>query len=161
MCPWSLTLQSTLPAVAYECRDNYCCIFNVEYLYQTWRSERPRPDTSPVVQDAWSLGNLLNQPKCGHSGNSQHRLTTRRVSVLAGKRDSTQGGSSIASTIQGKNSMPSFSRNTSPVAVLTEPMTPPVPMDQFWGSAQSSPVQLEGLTAPDRRLAVIDSKGLV
>jgi hypothetical protein len=52
-------------------------------------------------------------------GNSQLHPGKRCVSVLAGERDSSQEGSSVASTIQGQNSTPSSSRNNSVVADIT------------------------------------------
>jgi len=48
------------------------------------------------------------------------RPARRRVSVPAGKSDSSQGGSSVASSIQGQNSTPSSSLNNSRVADITQ-----------------------------------------
>jgi len=56
-------------------------------------------------------------------GNSQLPAAKRRFSVLAGERNSSQGGSSVASTIQGLNSVPSSSLNNSRVADITQHMT--------------------------------------
>jgi hypothetical protein len=55
--------------------------------------------------------------------NSQLPPDKRRVSVPAGERDSSQGGSCIASTIQGHNSTPSSSLNNSSVADITQRVT--------------------------------------
>jgi len=76
-------------------------------------SQSPNPVTSPVVRNDQSRQNQQTQ---GPSGNSQLPPAKRRVSVPAGKRDSSQGGSSVASTIQGQNSTPSSSLNNSRVA---------------------------------------------
>jgi hypothetical protein len=55
--------------------------------------------------------------------NSQLPPAKRRISVPAGERDSSQGGSSVASTIQGQNSTPSSLLNNSRVADITERVT--------------------------------------
>jgi hypothetical protein len=86
-------------------------------------SQSPHSVTSPVVQNVRSLSNRQNQQKRGPSGNSQLPPAKRRVSVLDGNRDSSQGGSSVASTIQGQNSTPSSSLNNSRVADITERVT--------------------------------------
>jgi len=57
------------------------------------------------------------------SGNSQLYPSKRSISALAGKRDSSQDGSSAASTIRGQNSTPLSSLNNSHVAVITQPIT--------------------------------------
>jgi len=80
----------------------------------------PHPVTSPVV---WNVRSRQNQQKRGPSGNSQPPPTKRRVSVPADERDSSQGGSSVASTIQGQNSIPSSSLNHSRVADITPSTT--------------------------------------
>jgi hypothetical protein len=73
--------------------------------------------TNPVVQIVqpqqmrWSLGN------------SQLPPAKRRVSAPAGKRDSSQAGSSVASAIPGQNSTPSSSLNNSGVADITQRVT--------------------------------------
>jgi len=56
----------------------------------------------------------------GPAGNSQLPPTKSHIFILAGKRDSSQGGSSVASTIQGQNSTPSSSLNNSCVADITQ-----------------------------------------
>ena len=80
------------------------------------------PDTTPVVWNVRSLANRQNQQLRGALGNSQLPLAKRDVSVPAGERDSSQGESSIASTIQGQNSTPSASQNNSRVADITQRM---------------------------------------
>jgi len=55
----------------------------------------------------------------GPSGNSTPPPDNSRVAVPAGKSDSSQGGSSVASAIQGQNSTPSSSLNNSCVADIT------------------------------------------
>jgi hypothetical protein len=86
-------------------------------------SQSPRPVTSPVVQNVRSLANPQNEQKHGPSGNSQLPPAKRRVSVPTGERDSSQGGSSVASTIHGQNSTPSSSLNNSRVADNTQRVT--------------------------------------
>ena len=86
-------------------------------------SQSTHPDTTPVVRNVRSLANRQNQQKRGPSGNSQLPPAKRRVSVPAGERDSSQGGSSVRSTIQGQNSTPSSSLNNSRVADITERVT--------------------------------------
>ena len=61
--------------------------------------------------------------KRGPSGNSQLPPAKRRVSVPACGRDSSQGGSPIASTIQGQSSTPSSLLNNSRVADITPSTT--------------------------------------
>jgi hypothetical protein len=77
----------------------------------------PHLGTTPVVQC------LPLQQKCRPLGNSQLPSSERRVSALAGVRDSSQGGSSIASTIPGQNSTPSSLLNNSGVADITQCVT--------------------------------------
>ena len=83
-------------------------------------SQSPHPDTTPVVRNVRSLANRQNQQKRGPSGNSQLPPAKRRVSVPAGERDTSQGGSSVPSTIQGQNSTPLSSLNNSRVADITQ-----------------------------------------
>jgi len=54
---------------------------------------------------------------------SQLPPAKRRVSVPAGERDSSQGGSSVPSTIQGQNSTPSSLLNNSRIADITQHVT--------------------------------------
>jgi hypothetical protein len=86
-------------------------------------SQSTHPDPTPVVRNVRSVANRLNQQKRGPSGNSQIRPPKRRVSVPAGERDSSQGGSSVCSTIQGQNSTLSSSLNNSRVADITQCVT--------------------------------------
>jgi len=95
----------------------------MEHQYRTMPSQSPHLDMTPVVRNVRSLANRQNQQKHEPSGNSQHLPTKRHVSVLAGEMDSSQGGSSIASTIQGQNSIPSSSVNNSCVADITHCVT--------------------------------------
>jgi len=88
----------------------------VEHQYRTIPSQSPHVDTTPVVQNVRSLANRQNEQKRGPSGKSQLLPAQRLVSVQAGERDSSQGGSSVASKIQGQNSLPSSSLNNSHVA---------------------------------------------
>jgi len=85
-------------------------------------SQSPHPDTTPVVRNVRSLAHRHNQ-KRGPLRNSQLPPTKKRISVPAGERDSSQGGSSIPSTIQGQNSTPSSSLNNSRIADITQCVT--------------------------------------
>jgi len=86
-------------------------------------SQNPHPDTTPVVQNGRNLTTCPTQQKRGPSGNSQLPPAKGRVSVPAGERDSSQGRSSVPSTIQSQNSTPSSSLNNSRVADITQPVT--------------------------------------
>jgi hypothetical protein len=86
-------------------------------------SQCPHPVTSPVVRNVRRLAYRQNQQKRGPLGNSQLPPGKRRVIVPAGVRDSSQGGRSAASTIQGQNSTPSPSLNNSRVADITPRVT--------------------------------------
>jgi len=155
---WSLKKESTSPAVAYACTGNYSYILNVEHQYRTMPSQSPHLDTTPVVLNVRSLANRQNQQKRGLSGNSQLPPATRCVSVPAGERDSTQGGSSVASTIQGQNSVPSSSLNNSRVADISQRVTSTQSARQRWSintptatpvtSSHSTPAPGETTTRP-------------
>jgi len=102
----SLNLESTSPAIEYACGGNYSFILNVQHPYRTMPSQSPHPDSSLVVRNIGSLANHQNQQNCVPSGNIQLLPAKRRVSILAGQRDYSHGGSSVASTIEGQNSTP-------------------------------------------------------
>jgi len=76
-----------------------------------------------VVRNVRSLANRQNQQHRGPSGNSQLPPAERRVSVPVGERDSSQGRSSVPSTMQDQNSTPSSSLNNSRVADINQPVT--------------------------------------
>jgi len=61
-------------------------------------SQSPHADTTAIV------GNVQKEQTHRASWNSQLSPAERRVSALAGKRDSYQGGSSTASTMHAQNS---------------------------------------------------------
>ena len=86
-------------------------------------SQPSHPDTTPVVRNVPSLANSQNQPKHGPSENSQLPPAKRCISVPVGERDSSQGESSVPSTLQGQNSTPSSSLNNSRVADINQPVT--------------------------------------
>jgi hypothetical protein len=86
-------------------------------------SQSTHPDKTLVVRNVQSLANHQTQQKHGALGNSQLPPPGRQVSVPAGERDSSQGGSSVRSTIQGQNSAPSSSLNNSRVAAITQRVT--------------------------------------
>jgi len=123
--PWSLKCKPTSSAIAYPCRGNDCYILNVEILYRTITSQSPHPDTTPVVRI------VLKQQQCRPLGNSQPPPTKRRVSAPAGERDTSQGGSSVASTIHGQNSNLSSSLNNSGLADITQCVTSTPPTTQW------------------------------
>jgi hypothetical protein len=86
-------------------------------------SQSPHCVTPPVVRNVQTFSNRQNPQKRWPSGNSQLPPAERRVSVPPGERDSSQGESSIASTIHGQNSTPASSLNNSGVADITQPVT--------------------------------------
>jgi len=102
-------------------------------------SRSPRPVTSPVVHNGRSLLNRQNQHLHGPSGNPQLTLAKRRVSVPAGGRDSSQGGSFIASTIQAQKHPPRHLRWT----ILALQISPrPLHSNGQWFLQPSRRVQL-------------------
>jgi hypothetical protein len=86
-------------------------------------SQSPHPDTTLFIRKVRSLANRQNQQKRRPSGNSQLLPAKSRVSVLFGKRASSQGESFVPSTIQGQNSTPSSLRNNSCVADINQQVT--------------------------------------
>ena len=112
-----------MPAAAYACTGNHSCILNMEHQYRTMPSECPQLDTTLVLRNVRSLPNCQNQQKRGPSGNSQLPTAKAQVSHPPGERDCSEGGSSVATTIQGVNSIPSSSLNNSRVADITQRVT--------------------------------------
>jgi len=102
---------------------NYSYSRNVEHPYGMMPSQSPHPVASLVVRNVRSLANRQNQQKHGSLGNSQLPTAMKRVSVPAGEKDSPQEWSSVASTIQGQISTPSFSLNNSRIADATQCLT--------------------------------------
>jgi hypothetical protein len=86
-------------------------------------TQSPYPDTTPVVRNIRSLANRHNEQKHCPSGNSRSPPAKRCVSVPVGERDSSQGGSSVPSTIQGQNSAPCSLLNDSCVADINQRVT--------------------------------------
>jgi hypothetical protein len=80
----------------------------------------PHTVTCLVVRNVQRHANHQNQRNRGPVGISQLPPTKRCVSVPAGKRDSSQGRSSIASPIQGQNTTPSSSLNNCRIADIPE-----------------------------------------
>jgi len=74
-------------------------------------------DMAPVVRM------VQKQPERRRLGTSHLPPDTRHVSALAGDRDTSQGGSSVASTIHNPNSTPSSSLNNSAMADITQRVT--------------------------------------
>jgi len=104
----------------------------MEHQYRTMPSERPHPGMITVVQNVRSLATRQREHKSEHSGNSEQPTAKRCISVLAGEGDSSQGTSSITSTIQGQNSTPSSLLNNSRVAVITQHVTSTLSTTQQW-----------------------------
>ena len=75
------------------------------------------------MRNVRSLANRENQQQRGPSGNSQHPPTKRCVSVLACEMDSSQGGITVRSTIQGHNSTHSSSPNNCHLPDITQRVT--------------------------------------
>ena len=123
--------MSTSPAFAYACRAYSSYIPHEEHLYRTVNSHHPHPDMSLVGWNVPNLGNCQNKQKHGPSGNYQLPPAERCVSVKASKRDSTQRGRSVASTIHGHNSTPSSLRNTFCITGITHSL-PPNPSTTQW-----------------------------
>jgi hypothetical protein len=129
-------------------------------------SQSPHPATCPVVQNIRRLANRQNQQKHGPLGNSQLPPAKRCVCVPAGERDSSQGGSSVASTIQGQNSTPSSLLNNSCVADITQPVTSTPSAKQQWsiitptatpGIGSNNTPAPSGITQPDSKCRVVSS----
>ena len=80
-------------------------------------SPYPPLDPTLVVRHA------QNQQKRRRQGNSQLPTAKSNVSTPAGERDSSRGGSSVASTIHGDNSTPSCSLNNSGMGDITQRVT--------------------------------------
>jgi len=118
--------------MAYACRGNYSYILKVEHRYQTMPAQRLHPDTTHVVTIVRSLAKYQNQQKRWPSAYSQLPLSKRYVFVPAGERDSSQGGSSVASRMQGQNSTCSSLLSNSCVADITQCVTSTPSATQHW-----------------------------
>jgi hypothetical protein len=116
-------MKSTSPAVAYGCRGCNSFLLKDEQLYRNMPSKSPDHDTTPVVRNVRSVANRQNQRKRGPSGNAQFLLAMRCVSVPAGERGSSQGGSSVPSTMHSQNSTPASLLNNSGIADITQCVT--------------------------------------
>jgi len=90
-------------------------------------------NTTPVGRNVRCLANHQNDQMSAHSGNSLLPPAKGRVSVPSGQTDSSQGESSLTSTIQSQNSTPSSSVNNSRVANITQDVTStPSATQQRW-----------------------------
>ena len=112
--PWSL--KRSLPHLSLHMHAEEIIL---TFLTLNIISESPHPNMTMVVRNVRTLADRQKQQTCGPLGKSQLPPRKRLISVLAGKRDSSQGGSSIASTIQGQNYTPSSSLNNSRVADIS------------------------------------------
>jgi len=81
------------------------------------------PSPSSHLNMAPVVRMVQKQPERRRSGTSHLPPDTRHVSALAGDRDTSQGGSLVASTIHNQNSTPSSSLNNSAVADITQRVT--------------------------------------
>jgi hypothetical protein len=86
-------------------------------------SQFAHPDMTLDIQNVRSLANHKNQQKCAPSGNSQLAPAQRCISILAWERDSSEGGGSVASIIEGQNSVPSSLLSNSHIAEITQRVT--------------------------------------
>jgi len=117
---------STSPAVAHACRRNDSYILHFEHLYRAIPSQSTHPDITLVVR------NLQKQQKGGPSGKSRLPHAKRSVSTRAGKRYSSRGGGSTATTIHGQNSTPSSLLNNFGTADITQHLTSIPSRTQRW-----------------------------
>jgi hypothetical protein len=118
--PWTIQSVSILPAIVYTCRENHPHNPNVEHWYRTEPSRSLHCNMTPFVWNVRSLANSHNPELCGLMGNSQHPATMTPISVPPGERYSTQGGSSVAWTIQLRNITHASSPNISYVRYITQ-----------------------------------------
>jgi len=122
-------------------------------------SQRPYSDITLVLRIAWSLANRQNQQTRGPLGNSQLPPAERRISVLASERDSSQGGSSVPSTIEGQNSTPSFLLNNSGFVDITQRVTstPSTTLRRSIHTPTATPGTSSGSTPAPRGTSQTDS----
>jgi len=85
-------------------------------------SQSRHPDRTADLRNVGTTANSQNHQILGHSGDSQHRPAKGCIWVPACESNSSDEGSSIASTIQGQNSTPSSSLKKSHVADITNCM---------------------------------------
>jgi hypothetical protein len=90
------------------------------------------PDSTLLIQNVRNLVNRHNHQKCGLLWNTQRLPPKRRISVPADVMYSSQGGSSVPSTIQGQNSTPSSWLIDSLVADNTQGVTCTPSTTQRW-----------------------------
>jgi len=102
-------------------------------------SHSTHPDTTPVIGTVRSLANCQHQQKCGPSGNSQLCPAKWCIAIPAAGSDSSQGGSSVASTIQSQNATTSSSLNYSRIADIIQCM-PSTPSTTQWQSINTPTV---------------------
>ena len=124
--------ESTMPAISYVCRGKYSYILNMKHLNSCILSQSPHHDTPPAIQNVRGLFNHPKQQQHGPVGNSQLLPAKRRIFLPAGEWDSSQGGSSMASTIHGQNSSPWTSLNNSHVANITQHVTSTQSATPLW-----------------------------
>jgi hypothetical protein len=90
-------------------------------------SQSPHPYPTPVVRNVRRLGNRQNKQKRRPSGNTQLPPAERHVSAVAGNRITSQGVSSVPSSIHSQNSIPLSLQNNSGVADITQYLTSTLP----------------------------------
>jgi len=96
-------------------------------------SQRSQPDTTVVVRI------VQKRQKCRPLGNSLLPPAQICISAPAGERDTSQGGSSVASTIHGQNATLSSSLNNSGVADITQCVTSTPSATQQWSINTPTP----------------------
>ena len=121
--PLLLKSQSASSALVHACRGNDSYLLNVKHRYWSVSLQGPHPDKTMVAGNVRSLVHRQNQRNRGPWQDSLLCPSKRCVSVLAGVRNSSQGGCSVASTLQGHNSTSSSSLNNSYDADITHRVT--------------------------------------
>jgi hypothetical protein len=121
--PWLVRWECTLPTVANACGGNSSYFFNLEHLNWTMHSQSPHLDTTPVIGNGWSLANCVHHQMRWRSGTFQLPHAKRTITIAAGATDPFQGVSSVASTSEGQNSIPSSSLHNSHIADIDQHMT--------------------------------------
>jgi len=105
-------------------------------------SQSPHRGMTPVVRI------VQKQPKRRPLGSSQLPPAKRRISAPAGETDSSQGTSSVASTIPGQNSTPSSSLNNSGMADITQYVTVTPSATQRWSMIAPTTIGTSSCSTP-------------
>jgi hypothetical protein len=95
-------------------------------------SQCNHPVTSLDIHNVQCLPTHQKQQTLAPYRHSELPGGKRCISVPAGERDLSQGGSSVASTVQGQNSTPSLAPNYSHIADITRRATSTRSATQRW-----------------------------